>query len=416
MKRRSGRVWIGLLAGGLVVAAAASATAQTAGRDPQPGAPLPSGVTTIDLDHPVTASGELRVWRVTSTAGARVMLKVFRPEAGRLLLVGASSLETVPAGGIATFACLIPVARNDLIGCFCPDGSCADAFADGRTLAADGDVGTSPVGAFATGLGSPAIFAAGSRLADVPATASADLVVPVVGRTPGLGGTVWRTRLELFNTVAAETSVALYLNLSDRDNTSPAAAAFLAVAPRATLIIEDLIAEAFGLEEAVGSVDIVASAPVIAHARIANVGSDIGTFGQAVPGLPASWAIGDEEVPGLNPNSDRLYLFEARQDAGFRTNLGVASVDATPMVVEVRAMLGEQAVGTPLALALEPYSHTQVNRVLVEMGVPSTATGVRLEAAAAAGSAGRFLAYISRVDNSSGDAVFLLGEREPVLP
>ena len=416
MKRRTGRVWIGLLAGWLVMAAVTSALAQTAGRDPQAGSPLAGGVTYVDLDHPVTSSGELRMWRVVSSAGARVLLKVFRPEGERLLLVGTSALQTVPAGGVATFSCWIPVARNDLVGCYCPDSTCADAFADGLVLAADGDVGTSPSSLFSTGIGSPSIFAAGSHLADVPATASTDLVVPVVGRTPGLGGTVWRTRLELFNTAAVETTVALFLNLSDRDNTTPAASAQLAVPPRATLIVEDLIAETFGLDEAVGSVDVVASAPVIAHARIANVGSEIGTFGQAVPGLPASWAVGDEEVPGFNPNGDRLYLFEARQDTGFRTNLGIASVVATPLTVEVRAMLGEQTVGTPLTLTLEPFSHTQVNRVLGEMGVPPGMSGVRLEAAAAAGSGGRFFAYISRVDNGSGDAVFLLGEREPVMP
>jgi hypothetical protein len=416
MHEESGRVWIGLLASWLVMAAATSALAQTAGRDPQPGSPLDGGITYVDLDHPVTASGELRMWSVVSSAGARVMLKVYRPEADRLLLVGTSPLQTVPAGGVATFACQIPVARNDLIGCYCPDSSCADAFADGLVLIAGGDVGTSPSSVFSTGVGSPSIFAAGSRLADVPSTASTDLVVPAVGRTPGLGGTVWTTRLELFNTAAAETTVALYLNLSDRDNTSPAASAQVAVPPRETLIVEDLIAGSFGLDEAVGSVDIVASAPVIAHARIANVGSDIGTFGQAVPGLPASWAVGDDDVPRLNPNGDRLYRFEGRQDAGFRTNLGIANVVATPLTVEVQAMLGEQTVGTPLTLTLEPFSHTQVNRVLAEMGVPQGMNGVRLEVAAAAGSGGRFFAYISRVDNGSGDAVFLLGEREPVLP
>jgi len=41
---------------------------------------------------------------------------------------------------------------------------------------------------------------------------------------------------------------------------------------------------------------------------------------------------------------------------------------------------------------------------------------VRLEAVAAAGSSGRFFSYISRVDNGSGDAIFLLGEREASLP
>ena len=168
MASRLGRIWIGLLGSSMALLAASTAPAQTAGREPQPGSPLEGGVTYIDLDHPVTASGELRLWRVVSSEGARVMLKVFRPEGDRLLLVGSSALQTVPAGGVATYPLSVPVARNDLIGCFCPDSSCADAFADGLVLSAAGDVGTSPSGAFATGTGSPSIFAAGSYLVDVP--------------------------------------------------------------------------------------------------------------------------------------------------------------------------------------------------------------------------------------------------------
>ena len=44
------------------------------------------------------------------------------------------------------------------------------------------------------------------------------------------------------------------------------------------------------------------------------------------------------------------------------------------------------------------------------------AGGVRLEVSAAPGSSGRFFAYMSSVDNQSGDAVFLLGDRVPTLP
>jgi hypothetical protein len=111
-----------------------------------------------------------------------------------------------------------------------------------------------------------------------------------------------------------------------------------------------------------------------------------------------------------------VYLFEAQQDELFRTNLGIASITATPLVVEVTARVGSQPVGTPLMLNLLPFSHTQVNRVLSEMGVPPGTGGVRLEVAAAGDASGRFFAYISRVDNDSGDAVFLLGDREPSLP
>ncbi len=416
MKTTTCRIRVGIVCCALLITVAVRADAQSSGREPVPGVPLSGGTTFIDLDHPVTSSGELRVWRVASSQGARVMLKVYRPDGDRLLLVGTSPLETVSGGTVATFECRIPVARNDVIGCFCPDSSCADAYSDGLILTAEGDLGTGPASAFNSGVGSPSILASGYRLADVPSTASEDLVVPVVGRTPGAGGTVWNTRLELFNTADSATTVALHLNLSDRDNTSPAASAQVIVPSRETRVIEDMISEAFGLETAVGSVDIVASAPLIAHARIANLGSDTGTYGQAVPAVPARWAVGDDDLPGINPNADVVYLFEVQEDAEFRSNLGISSIVATPLSLTVVAKVGGDPIGSPLELQLDPFSHTQINRVLDAMGVPEGARGVRLEVKAAAGTGGRFFAYLSRVDNESGDAVFLLGARENALP
>ena len=97
-----GRIWIGLLGSSIALLAASTAPAQTAGREPQPGSPLESGVTFIDLDHPVTASGELRLWRVVSSEGARVMLKVFRPEGDRLLLEDLGSTNGTYVNGTLT--------------------------------------------------------------------------------------------------------------------------------------------------------------------------------------------------------------------------------------------------------------------------------------------------------------------------
>ena len=83
----------GLITVGVFILSTPSVEAQTAGREPIAGAPLESGVTFVDLDHPVTSSGELRLWRVLSTEGARVMLKVFRPEADRLRAIAPRDLD-----------------------------------------------------------------------------------------------------------------------------------------------------------------------------------------------------------------------------------------------------------------------------------------------------------------------------------
>jgi hypothetical protein len=399
----------------LVLLAAATGSAQVGGRDPVPGDPAPGDATYLDAEHPVTATGELRLWRAHSTAGGRVMLKVWRPEGDRLVVVGASALEVVPPGTTSTFSCRIPVARGDLIGCSCPDATCVDRFPDGLALVAQGDLGTAPAGAFAAEDGTPALAASGTPLLDVPSAASPDLVVPVAARTSGLNGTRWQTTLEIFNTAVSATTVALFFNLSNVDNTTPAGSAQLVIPPRSVLTLADVVGELFALDEVTGSLDLVSSAPILAHARIANLGGG-GTFGQHVPAVPASWAVGDDDAPGLAPNADVVQLFEVREDGSWRTNLGVVNVAATPLEVELRALQGAVLVGNPLTLRLAPFSHTQLTRILDVMAVPRGAGGVRLAVAAAPGTGGRLLAYASRVDNATGDAVFLPAATEPALP
>ncbi len=394
---------------------AAPAFSQDAGRTPALGQPFAGGTTIIDLEHPVSAAGELRVWQAYSTQGGRVMLKVWRPEGDRLVLVGASPLETVPAGEVATFTCRIPVARNDVIGCFCPDDTCVDRFGDGMVQTGTGDIGTIATGQLVSGTGEPALAAAGSRLVDVPSPAGKDLVLPVAARTPGFNGTLWTTALELFNTGTQSASVALFFDRSGVDNTSPAASAQVEVPARGMVVIEDLLLDAFQLEQDVGAVDIVASQPILAHARIANIGSEVGSFGQIVPALPSSWAVGVEDTPYVNPNARVVSVFEIRDDEEFRTNLGVVNTSGVPLTVTVQAIAAEGAVGVPLELRLEPFSHVQVNHVLQELGIAQGTRNVRLAVTPATGSGGRFFAYASRVDNRTGDAVFLLGHGEPPL-
>lgn len=398
----------------LLLGAGGPAVAQTAGREPDAAQPWEGGATIVDLEHPVTAAGTLRVWRAHSSQGARVMLKVWRREGGRLLLVGTSSLETLLPGVTGTFTCSIPVARNDLVGCYCPDAACVDRFSDGLAATAAGDLGTVEESVFATGQGEPALAASGDDVVDVPSPVGTDLVLPVAARTPGFNGTVWRTALEIFNTGTQDATVSLLLDASGLDNTEPAASAQLLVPARDTVVVEDLLLEVFGLEQASGAVDVLSTQPLMVHARILNTGSG-GTYGQLVPAVPAAWSVGAVQAPGINPNAAVLSLFEAREDASSRTNLGVVNVSGVPTAVSVAALRGGVPVGSPLALELPPYSHVQVNRVLAVMEVPAGGAPVRLAVTPAPGAQGRILAYASRVDNVTGDAVFLPGWGEPPL-
>ena len=337
------------------------------------------------------------------------MLKVWRPEGDRLVLVGASPLVTAPAGQTATFTCRIPVARGDLIGCFCPDAACVDRFAGGLVQTGAGDLGTVERTVLADGTGEPALSAAGSALVDIPSPAGTDLVLPVAARNPGENGTFWKTALELYNTSAETAEVTLFFDRSGEDNSIPAASARIDLPAGATQVIDDLLLDAFGLEQDSGAVDIVSSKPLLAHARIFNTGDPRGTFGQLVPAVPATWAVGWADTPGIDPSVAELSLFEVREDAAYRSNLGVVNVAGAPLEVTLTAFGPEGPVGEAMTVSLQPYSHVQIGHVLDRLGVPAGERNLRLVAAPAPGTAGRFLAYLSRVDQGTGDAVFLMG-------
>ncbi|RLE26719.1 MAG: hypothetical protein DRJ61_18175 [Acidobacteria bacterium] len=344
------------------------------------------------------------------------MLKVFRPEGNRLVLVGTSSLVTLPPAEIGTFRCSIPVSMNDIIGCYCPDTNCADRSTTGLVLEADGDVGTSQSDVFQNQIGVPAVFASTTWSFDVPSMAANDLVIPVVGRGPGAAGTQWVTSLEIFNTGVREVHVALYFNRSGIDNTTPSASAQAFIPARSVLVIEDLLLETFETQAALGSVDLIASENIIAHSYITNSGSAVGTYGQKVTAVPADWALGDDEAPGLEPNADIAYLFALVENERFRTNVGICNVSGLVLEVDLEAFDGTSPVGNPIRLTLPPFSHQQINRVLYAIDAADHSSGLRLNVSAAPGSNARFIAYSSRVDNGSGDAVFQIADRQPPLP
>jgi hypothetical protein len=340
------------------------------------------------------------------------MLKVFRREGTRLVLVGTSPLEIVPAGQLAVFSCRIPVVRGDLIGVTCPDATCVDRFADGDTVTGAGDVGTTEEAELTAEVGTPAVDAWGGEGLDVPSTVGTDLVIPVVARTPGVAGTQWVTDLVLANPGGQDAEVTLVLDASGQDNTVPAATATVTVPAGGVLELERLLLDTFGLDPASGTLEILADRPVAAWARISNLGGG-GTFGQTVPAVPAGWALGGDVPPGADPASQTAFFAGLREDDAWRSNLGAVNLSSTGLELEIEARTASGPAGTPVTLSLPPHSHLQLNRVLEALGVPSGTRGITVSVGLAPGSSGRFLTYASRVDNTTGDAVFLLGSSVP---
>ncbi|HEX2122935.1 MAG TPA: hypothetical protein VHL59_14985, partial [Thermoanaerobaculia bacterium] len=86
--------------------------------------------------------------------------------------------------------------------------------------------------------------------------------------------------------------------------------------PRQSLVLKDFVKATFGRESATGIVRVAASnvdAKIAARARIYNIGSSAGQFGQIVHGMPVSKLSREAYLPGLSAAG------------GNRVNVGIAN-------------------------------------------------------------------------------------------
>lgn len=264
-------------------------------------------------------------------------------------------------------------------------GEVTNAAASLRVLEGDGRI---------VGYGSVIDNATGDAVyvqATVPTPVYA-LMLPVVARTDGRAGTLWRTDLRL----ATASSLPQELQLELRIAGSQPVVLRRVVQPGHVLAVPDVLADLFGLESGVGTLRIAATSgyrvPFAATARVFNQTVD-GTYGQLVNGV-AHGAIG------------RLVIGFAEGGSDFRTNVGVAEVAGHASDVRV---LVHRADGTGVAgetlVSVPAFGMVQLDDVLDSIAQPSLGRGW-IELLVESGG-GEITGYASVIDTDTGDAVFV---------
>ncbi len=255
----------------------------------------------------------------------------------------------------------------------------------------------------------------------VPASAQEILdtqIFPVVARGPGLGGTLWVTDLVVSNLMDEPITIGIQYLPERQDNLfNPMFPDRLELEPGETIIAEDVLQSVFGYEEGTkGALGLVADpnylvgnpegTHFLAVTRTYNVGSELGTFGQTVPSL----------VVNINVGWASSFITGARNDADFRSNLGIFGTSVyAPMTIHYRikdgggAVLAEGAKTLHIA-SLQQWSFEQLgvgevdSPLTVEMWLDPASMS---EDPCAEDFPNGFLAYVSKVDNGTGDAEFL---------
>ncbi len=222
--------------------------------------------------------------------------------------------------------------------------------------------------------------------------------IPVTAHATGVGGTVWRTDLEIRNTGEGTARVRIEALLEGQANPDPAGVE-VTVGEGESLRIGDVLWSLFSVEGAAALRLTAVEGAFLASSRTYNLTAG-GTYGQYVPAISGGDALGKGETGEL------IQLAQSEDPTtGYRTNLGLLeTAGATTPVTVILRDAGGAELGR-FVQDLEPGELVQIGQVF-RRGRPGHVDDghIVLETT---GEGGRFLAYASVVDNRTGDAVFV---------
>lgn len=248
-------------------------------------------------------------------------------------------------------------------------------------------------------------------------------VVPVVAKISGAAGTDWMTDLSVSNVSDVSVTVTALFFEENQDNSLLSAPSHtLTVSAGETVNVNDVLGSWFpGHTDTKGALLLMGEpnggddeAKLAASARVFNNANPSATYGQTVVSGFSGVVIGrgTSVLPG------------AQWDARVRSNVGVVNISMYPLDVIITTYHADGSTAAQVTRTIPSFSIRQWG--LDDLGVSSLPTPGRVEVEIDPATItwdpcaedldelgdipGAFETYISRVDNATGDAEFVLGQ------
>jgi sugar lactone lactonase YvrE len=227
------------------------------------------------------------------------------------------------------------------------------------------------------------------RLLVPPGSVLETRLLPVVGSTPGVGGSFFKTSVQLHNPTSSATSGRIVFHRSGVSGSGSDPALSYVLSPGQTQSIADLL-PSMG-QSGVGSADIEATSGSIpaVTARVFNDAGDAGTTGFSEDLMRAEEA--------LRPGSSGVLLLPADL-ARFRFNLGVRTLEqGATATLTLRDALGTAVTTVSRTF---PATYHEQQSAGPFLGVSTLPAGGSISIAVTSGAA---IFYGATVDNTTGD-------------
>lgn len=232
---------------------------------------------------------------------------------------------------------------------------------------------------------------------------SRSYLVPSVTHQVGAAGVPFVSDLSVTNLEAVETVVGLELWTADgRHESAP-----FTLVPEGTKTVADVVKTAFHLDQAYGALLVSSTGEVAAGARTWAPVALGGTNGQFAPASDVTYDLSSDAV--LRTGEVGI-LTGVRQDASFRTNVGIYNVVGSSCVVEVEARDDEgRPVGSKVVVTVPPFRYVQ--ETLARVAGSSLPSGSVVLTNATSGCVVGSVAYV--IDNATQDPFAVLQVKKP---
>jgi len=219
-------------------------------------------------------------------------------------------------------------------------------------------------------------------------TDGSPVIIPVIGRFPGSGGTQWRTNVFLSNPYEPGQVVTLRFYPTGGTLVEKS----VTMNKYSSVTLNDIVLNTFGMTNAGGVLEVFATR-VLARATIYNSGNPAGQFGQGLPGIPTELLSRQAFLHGLSGIS------------GSRVNIGAANPNGVPVLVQFYINDANGGGAYQLTATIPAHGYVQFNDIFNTYGIPPQ-EGLQVDIQ----SAGLpIYGYSSEVRNDTGDAIFNFG-------
>jgi hypothetical protein len=218
-------------------------------------------------------------------------------------------------------------------------------------------------------------------------------VIPVVAHAPGSAGTYWKSDLSIVNPYNwQEIRVYIQLLVSDQPNSIPTEKSVI-IAAGSSVYIEDVLDTLFNHEGTGALIVRTKDTRKFTVTARTYTGSG-GTFGQTENGQKLT-----------NGGQEITFITGVKNGGGFRSNYGIVNVSYFSANFKVYVYSSEGQLMGQETVTLDKWSHTQ--RSVRSIADRFDHGYVKIWCQAQASQDIKWVAYVSVVDNNSGDGVFL---------